>query len=55
MLITLSHHTDICQSVAEVWLTDVAPMGAVSHRFNLTLIECKLRVIKVVEIVYCMT
>ena len=31
MLITLSHCTVICQSVAEVQLT---PLGAVSHRFN---------------------
>ena len=31
MLITLSHRTAICQSVAEVQLTDVAPLGA----FNL--------------------
>ena len=34
MLITLSRRTTICQSVAEVWLTAVAPLGAVSHRFN---------------------
>ena len=34
MLITLSHHAAICQSVAEVQLTSVAPLGAVSHRFN---------------------
>ena len=37
MLIT-SCHTAICQSVAEVQLTGVAPLGAVSHRFNLNLI-----------------
>ena len=34
MLITLSRRTAICQSVSEVKLTDVAPLGAVSHRFN---------------------
>ena len=33
MLITLSRRTAICQSVAEVQLTGVAPLGAVSHRF----------------------
>ena len=33
MLITLSRRTVICQSVAEVQLTGVAPLGAVSHRF----------------------
>ena len=32
MLITLSRRAAICQSVAEVWLTGVAPLGAVSHR-----------------------
>ena len=35
MLITLSRPTSICQSVAEVWVTVVAPLGAVSHRFYL--------------------
>ena len=34
MLITLSRRTAICQSVAEVQLTGVAPLVAVSHRFN---------------------
>ena len=34
MLITLSRRAAICQSVAEVYLTGVTPMGAVSHRFN---------------------
>ena len=29
----LSRFTAICQSVAEVQLTGVAPLGAVSHRF----------------------
>ena len=33
MLIILSRHTVIFQSVAEVLLTGVAPLGAVSHRF----------------------
>ena len=32
MLITLSRRTAICQSVAEVWLTGVAPLGTVSRR-----------------------
>ena len=35
MLITLSRLTAICQSVAEVNFTVVAPLGAVNHRFNL--------------------
>ena len=34
MLITLSRRTAICQSVAGVYLTGLAPLGAVSHRFN---------------------
>ena len=34
MLITLSRRAVICQPVAEVYLTGVAPLGAVSHRFN---------------------
>ena len=34
MLITLSRRTAICQSVAEVQLTGVAPLGAVSHRYT---------------------
>ena len=38
MLITLSRRTAICQSVAEVELTGVAPLGAVGHRINLILI-----------------
>ena len=29
-----TRRTAICQSVAEVLLTGVAPLGAVSHRFN---------------------
>ena len=35
MTITLSCRIAICQSVAEVQLTGVASLGAVSHRFNL--------------------
>ena len=34
MVITLFRRAAICQSVAEVQLTDVAPLGAVSQRFN---------------------
>ena len=34
MLITLSRRAAICQSVEGVQLTGVAPLGAVSHRFN---------------------
>ena len=37
MLITLSRRTVICQSVLEVWLTGVAPLGAVSYRFKLNI------------------
>ena len=39
MLITLSRRAAICQSFAEVQLTGVAPLGAVSHRFNFFLIN----------------
>ena len=35
MLITLSSRAAICQSVVEVYLNGVAPLGAVSHMFNL--------------------
>ena len=38
MLITLSRRTAICESVAEVYLTGVAPLEAVSNRFNFNLI-----------------
>ena len=34
MLITLSHHTAILQSDAEVYLSGLSTFGAVSHRFN---------------------
>ena len=34
MLITLSCRVGICQSVAEVQLTDVPLLGALNHRFN---------------------
>ena len=33
MLITLLRGNAICQSVAEIWLNDEIPLGAVSHRF----------------------
>ena len=33
MLIILSRRTTISQSVAEIYFTGVAPLGAVSHRF----------------------
>ena len=35
MLITLSRRAAICQSVAEIQLTGVAPLGAVSKSLNL--------------------
>ena len=35
MVITLSRRIAICQSVAEVLLNGVAPLEAVSHRFDL--------------------
>ena len=35
MLIALCRRAAICQSVSEVLLTGVAPLGALSHRFNL--------------------
>ena len=38
MLITLSRRAAICQSVAEVKLTGMAPLGAVRHRFNFIII-----------------
>ena len=41
MLITLSRRVAICQSVAEVQLTGVTPLGAVSHRFNFFIIPSK--------------
>ena len=34
MLITQFRRTATCQLVAEVYLTGVTPLGAVSHRFN---------------------
>ena len=33
MLITLFRRTISCQSVAEVYMTSLAPLGAVSQRF----------------------
>ena len=41
MLITLSRRAAICQSLAEVQLTGLAPLGAVSHRFNFFLYETR--------------
>ena len=38
MLITLFRRTAISQSVAEVKLTDMAPLGAVGHRKLLLLL-----------------
>jgi hypothetical protein len=35
MLITLSHHTAICQSVAEIYLSGVAPLGAENQIYYL--------------------
>ena len=35
MLITLAVGAAICQSVSEVKLTDLAPLGAVTYRFNI--------------------
>ena len=34
MLTTLSRRTVMYQSDAEVWMTGVAPLGTVSHRFH---------------------
>ena len=36
MLIILFRRAAICQSVEEVYMTGVAPLGAVKHRFLLT-------------------
>ena len=38
MLITFSRRTAICQSVAEVWLTVVALLGAAKYKFIFYLI-----------------
>jgi hypothetical protein len=46
MIITLSSCTSLCQSVAEVSLSGVAPLGAISHRFNLI-------ITKVSKLDYC--
>ena len=35
MLVTLFRHIAICQSVADILLTGMVPLEAVSHRFNL--------------------
>ena len=45
MLITLSRRTAICQSFADVKLTGVAPLRAVSYKFILILISILLYVI----------
>ena len=42
MLIKLSCRTAICQSVVEVYLTGVAPLGAVSNRFNFLIISISI-------------
>ena len=48
MLITLSRRTAICQSVAEVQLTSVVTLGAVSHRFiYFYVVYCSIYVIQV--------
>jgi hypothetical protein len=39
MLIILSHRTAICQPVAEVQLTGVVLLGAVTHSINFKLIS----------------
>ena len=44
MLITLSRRTAICQSVVEVWLTGVVPLGAVSDRFFYFIILCSHKI-----------
>jgi hypothetical protein len=41
MLITLSCRAAICQSAAEVYLTDVATMGAERHRLFLEIMSRK--------------
>ena len=51
MVITLSRRTSICQSVAEVYLTGVTPLGAVSHRFNLLLFYFNLIPRKLVKLI----
>ena len=45
MLITLSRRTAICQSVAEVYLNGVAPLGAVSHRFNFLFVNVVINIV----------
>ena len=46
MLITLSRRAAICQSVAEVQLTGLAPLGAVSHRFIIFILFISDKTIK---------
>ena len=38
MLITLSRRAAICLSVVEILLIDLAPLGAVNHKFNFIII-----------------
>ena len=38
-MLIISRRTAICQPVAEVSLTGVAPLGAVSHRINFILLK----------------
>ena len=62
MLITLSRRTDICQSVSEVYLTSVAPLGAVSHIFIFfngyglemySLLSVVTEVVQTVSVLFC--
>ena len=43
MLITLSLHTAISQSVAEVKLTSVVALGTKSHKFNFNFLDYALK------------
>ena len=47
MLITLSYRTVICQSDAEVYLTGVAPLRAVSYKLHFFLIAMELAIFKI--------
>ena len=51
MLITLSHYTVICQLVAEVQLTGVAPLGStgimrLSPQYSLAHTECSVQTLQ---------
>ena len=50
MPIILSCRAAICQSVAEVYLTVVAPLGAVGHRFNFRFFKSPLNHFEIVVI-----